>query len=282
MGLPRFLVENFFNLDMFPGHTVSAEEEATDHEARVVGAVRRHPRNFWTPTTANSDTWLQAACDRVRCADMIVGDRVHNLSGETVSLEVSSDGFTTSTEVFSLTFPTYVFRGSRLDQLPGVLTEEGAWCYKFPFHHGKQWRFNVGAMGAGEKPQVGGLYLGKSWQSMRHPQMPSDDEPQRLAFEQKVSPALWSGSNRKARRRESGSTPMVIPLASDLEHDQVRYHFKSLYWAGRHMWIVFDDEVAERAVLAEAPPGVHGAPWQDPYLHRVLTVHWNEYNPKAA
>ena len=55
---PRFLAENFWNLDQFPQHTLTAEEATTGNEAWRVGAGRRVGgtiRNYWTPTTANRD-----------------------------------------------------------------------------------------------------------------------------------------------------------------------------------------------------------------------------------
>ena len=80
MAGPRFLTENFWNLDQFAGHTLTAEEETTGNEAWRVGTGRRVGgtiRNYWTPTMTNSDTWIECKCDRTRAANMLVIDRSH-------------------------------------------------------------------------------------------------------------------------------------------------------------------------------------------------------------
>ena len=281
MAGPRFLAENFFNLDQFSAHTLTAEEETTGNEAWRVGAGRRVGgtiRNYWQPTTANSDSWVECKCDRVRAADMLVIDRGHNLDGETVKLEISDDNFTTTTEVFSVVLPSNVYANARMGDTPGVKTTEGAWLISFDYHVALYWRVFSSAMGAGLKPQIPGLYLGNSFGPTNAPPRPWDDEPTKLAYDSIVSDTLWSASSRKAKRREA---TVSMRMTSDAEADEARYHFRSLYGRGDLMWYVPDTDRAERAWLAEQPPGMDSAVYPTDYTFRHVTVAMAEHNPKT-
>ncbi len=281
MAGPRFLAENFFNLDQFGGHTLTAEEETTDNEAWRVGAGRRVGgviRNYWTPTTANSTSWVECACDRARAADVLIVDRGHNLDGVVVNLEISDDNYTTTTEIFSVTLPSNVYANSRMSDTPGAKTTEGAYVISFPYHVAKYWRVFVAAMGAGLKPQIPGMYLGKSFAPTNNPPRPWDDEPTKLAYESIQSDVLWTASSRKAKRREAS---VQMFMDSDAEMDKARYHFRSLYQRGDLMWYVPDTDRAERAWLAEAPPGSDSQVYGTDFGNRIVSVAMVEHNPKA-
>ena len=281
MAGPRFLAENFFNLDQFAQHTLTAEEETTGNEAWRVGAGRRVGgtiRNYWTPTTANSTTWIECKCDRARAFDMLVIDRGHNLAGKTVKLEISDDNFTTTTEIFSVVIPSNVYSNSRLSDTPGVKTTEGAFAISFPFHVSLYQRVFVNAMGAGLLPLIPGLYLGKSFSPTNAPPRSWDDEPTKLIYDTIISDTLWSSSSRKNKRREAAVT---MKMSSAAEQDQARYHFRSLYQRGDLMWYVPDTDNAERAWLAEAPQGVDSQAYPTDYTRRIVSVAMVEYNPKV-
>lgn len=278
MGRPRFLIENFFNPVQFTAHTVTSNEETTGYEDWRVGTARRTDLNYWTPLTANAQAYVQVKCDRSRAADMIAIDRNHNLAGKRIRLRVSDDAFSSYTEVFSLRLPSTPQYAKHLDESPGAYTEEGAWVYKFPLYSGKYWRFLVDAMGAGQKPRIGGLYLGKSFQPDNAPPLPWDDEPRELAFDQIVSPTLWVGANRAGHRK---ATSVTLRMDDTAEYDEARYHFHGLYWKRRGFaWYVPDDEQAERSWLAYAPPGTHGAPYDGEWPYRTLTVELVEHEPE--
>lgn len=281
MAGPRFLCENFFNRDQFTGHTLTAEEETAGNEAWRVGTGRRvggSIRNYWTPTTANSDTWIECKCDRARAFDTLIIDRQHNLDGKTVKLEISDDNFTTTTEVLSVTMPSNVYANSRMSDTPGVKTTEGAWVISFPFHVSLYQRVFISAMGAGLKPQIPGLYLGQGFSPTHRPPRPWDDEPTNLVYDQIVSDVLWTASSRKAKRRQASVT---MKMDSDAEADRARYHFRSLYQAGDLMWYVPDTDNAERAWLAVSPPSVDSQAFTTDYARRVVSVAMVELDPKA-
>ena len=281
MAGPRFLVDNIWNLQQYPDHVLTAEEETAGNEVWRVGSGRRVGggvlRNYWTPTTANSDSWIECKCDRTRAADMLVIDRSHNLAGKTVKLEISDDNYTTTTEVFSVVLPTNVYSNSRLSDTPGVKTTEGAFIISFPFHVALYWRVFSSAMGASLKPQIPGCYLGKSFAPTNAPSRPWDEEPSKLVYDTIVSSALWTSSSRKAERRES---TVSMFMASDVEEDRARYYFRALRRS--LVWYVPDTDRAERAWLAEAPPGVDSQVFPTNYARRVITVAMVEHQPSSA
>lgn len=65
MGTPLLLVENLFSRTQFPLHTVSANEEATNHEAFRVADGRRSPLDYWTPTTANNQAYVYVTSNQI-------------------------------------------------------------------------------------------------------------------------------------------------------------------------------------------------------------------------
>lgn len=276
----RFLSENFFNSVQFSTHTITAEEEASGSEPWRVGTGRRVGgtiRNLWTPTTSNSVTWIQVQCGRLRGADTMVIDRGHNLAGKVVTLQISNDNFTTTTNVLSVTVPTTVVPNSRLTDNPGVRTEEGAFVIGFDLHAAIYWRLSIPAMGANLKPQIPGLYLGLGFSPAITPPRPWDDESRRLDFDEIKSPALWVGASRKASRNESVVT---LRMNSEAEHDKARYHLGSLYWRGELMWNIPDTDQAERAWLAYAPSGLHQAVATTDYPFRTISLAMLEHEPK--
>lgn len=278
MATPRYLVENFFNGVMFPSHSFTANESTTGHESWRVGTARRANRNHWTPSTPNQQAYVGVLCNRPRFADMLVIDRNCNLAGKTVRLRFSNDGFASYGEILAAVLPTQTIYGSRLGT-QGVRTDEGAWVFRFTGQIATEWRLYVDAMGAGLKPQVGGLYLGQSWSPVWTPENPWDDEARELRFQEVLTPSLWAGSNRKGSRRVAG--PWQHVLDSDAEYQSARYHFHGLYWRGHHMWAVPDQDFTERAFLVYAQPGTYGAAYPADFPQRILVLSGVEHQPLA-
>lgn len=254
--------ENFFNSQMFTAHTIAAEEETAGNEAWRVGTERRNKPNFWTPTTANSSTWLKCTCDRQRSANFIAIDRNSNLAGATVRLEVSDDDFTTTTEIFNVVFPSVTAFETQLSE--GAFAGN-AYVRSFDLHTGLYWRLTIDAMGAGIKPEVVGLYLGKSHTFDRDATRPWDDET--TVLDADVS-----------RRTRTGSHRFVL---GDTEYDQVRYHVRQLFQIeNRATWIVPDPNNAERAYLAKSPIGSQGVSFPQDFGNRILQLDTIEHQPR--
>lgn len=252
-GTPRFLAENFYNAAIrFSDHTVRANEEVTGHEAVHVGDGRRGQNSYWTPTTNNSEAWIEVECDRPRSADCLVIDRGHNLDGETVVLEASDDNFSTTEEVLNVTVPSVSSPNQRLSD--GARNTEGAYMHSFDARIATYWRLRIPAMGGGLKPQIRGLWVGNSWQPTLHMGTPFGWGEMERGSNRVTSDAGWVGETnaRQVRRRA-----WPIKLASFSEYAVARYHTEGLYWRGDPMWIWPDPEQAEKGWLGKVPQGRH-------------------------
>lgn len=248
MGSPVFLVENFFNVHQFPDHAVSAEEEPTGTEGWRVGTGRRDQSlNKWTPNTANSDTYLDVECDRVRAADMLVMDG-HNLAGYDFELRGSQDDLITHETILDVTIPAVCAPG-RLDD--GVLTEEGVYVRRFDLRAYKYWRPFFPAMGAGLKPEIAGLWLGLSY-SPEYLNRPADVETTDLHAAETISEAGWLGRG-SAVRGQAGT--INLELSDFMEYDIARLHLNGLFARGFPMWVLRNDEQADQAFCVVRPGG---------------------------
>lgn len=279
MAKPRFLVENFYSPTQFSSHVVSANEEASGHEAFRVGTNRRSPRNYWTPTTSNSDAWVKVDATESKSADMIAIDRVNNLSGETVKLQTSSDDSTWS-DVFSITFPSTFSEPNDLTASPGVLMEDDAWAFYFGSNSARYWRVLVSAMGTDLKPEIGGIYLGDSWQPDLHLARPFDFGRPRLEFETARSETSWVSSSVPATRLE---TTLSFMLKSESEYDDfARYHIEELFLSKSPMWVFADTDHGERGWLAMPPTGQQGFQTQDGWGFPQAEIQAVEHEPALS
>lgn len=277
--LARFLSENFYNDLMFPAHTIDALSEETGNQAWRVGTGRRSSvRNAWKPTAFNLEAWIRVNCGAAKAADMIVIDRGHNLSGETVVVEADDNAsFSSPTTIFNGTIPTSVTVDDDLSATPGVLTEEGAWMYQFTEVTEQYWRVRIPAMGAGLRPEIIGLYLGKSYEPLYHLDLPFEDDSGEALFDEVVSDTAWSAATRAASRRRG---QIRIRLSTDAEYTDARLTIKTRFMQNRRpMWIVFNQEQAERAALAMHARGPYGFVRADGWKPRQAQFEWNEHQP---
>lgn len=267
-----FAVENLLSVAQFPSHVVAAEEAASGYEAFRVANGRRSGQDYWTPTTSNSDTWLKVTCDQVRAADFVALDRGHNLAGYTVRIDVSDDDFTTYQTAFSGVLPAATAPGS-LDDALGVRTEEGAWLKRFDLRSGKYWRLFVPAMGSSLKPQVVGLWLGKSWELARGLTLPVVPRGADIVAELIESAAGWQGRGR-ATPRQAGT--LSYRCASEIEGELAEYHLDGQFGLYRPAWLVHDTRRADRARLVirtqERLGGQYGEDWTDKLAYQVAYV----------
>ena len=274
-GRPVVFVENFYSVIQFPSHTVAVTENPSANPKERLANARRRAADHWTMTTANTLANIDVTCDRVRGADCIVLDRGHNLSGEAIKLVGSSDNFTTSEDILDLTIPSVSSPGG-LDDPLGVISEEGAWLKRFDLRAFKYFRFQIAAMGVGNRPIVVGLQLGLSFESRLY-DLPWDDDAGELLGGSSESSIGWRG-RALANVRRRGT--IGIRLEDAIQYDQARYNILGHARRGRPMWIVYDQNQAANAVLAQLDEGVHGfrmgRDWWD---KRRADVPWVEHEP---
>ena len=168
--------------------------------------------------------------------------------------------------------PTKTYAGNYATEGHPVRTDEGATIYRFSQTAAKYWRFTVDAMGAGERPRIGGLWLGKSWTPNITP-LPWDDEPKWLSV-----PEARRGmpGGYVDRGRQGG---VAVMLRDEKEWSEAKWHIHSLFWNGHTMWYVPETEYAERSWLSYAPSGSYAAPQNSGRRGRDLAIQMVEYKP---
>lgn len=276
METPVFCTDNLFDDLLYTSHTVTANEEGT--EAWHVANNRRSPSDYWTPTTANNDAWVEVACDRVRSADFVAIDRGHNLAGKTVALQVSDDDFTTTESVFSITFPSSYGHGSLLSATNGARTEEGAWVKSFDLRAAKYWRLHITAA-ASFTPKVVGLWVGKMWDPGEYVDRPWDEDGSVGAFEAAGNDLGWSAYTTQAAPRQG----QVSLRLSNFYADDASRRFLDLYRRGRPAWYVPQQDRAERAGLVKVPQGARiEAPYEAGWGYRTVRLPYVEHEPRIV
>lgn len=275
--MSRILVINYFNDVQHPTHALSASENSTS--AWKVGAARRSSTHYWTPNATNSAHWVKVDCGAAKPADMLVIDRVHNLGSITgIKLQKSSDNFATNiVDVATFAVPSSA-SGDNTSLSSGVRTPEGAFLISFGSTSERYWRLLIPAMGAGNKPQIGGLWLGPSWDPPAIQRPVSDDDLVPLA-EATTTPWGWEGRTLTVRRRVGAITIELVDEASYLTADD---HVRE-QMSRRPFWLVLDESKAERAFLARITAGTElRLGYSDPsYPYRRIEFRYEEYEPKV-
>ncbi|HWP38950.1 MAG TPA: hypothetical protein VNL18_15495 [Gemmatimonadales bacterium] len=274
---PYLAVDNIFSVRQYPGHTIAATEEPSGNEAFRVADGRRSSFDYATSTTPNSEWSVTCTADQVRAVTFVALDRGHNLAGKRVIYEVSNDNFTTVETVFDISaLPANPGAGS-LDDALGVVTDEGAWLKRVSVRFGLYHRLRIPAMGAGLKPVIVGLWAGTGWAPSVFG-LPKQENRARLAGQVSVSEAGWMGAGAMTRQRVG---TLHFKLTSLFEYEELRRHLEENYGRHRPMWIVHDDEEAQRAVLATIPQEFVGldrrtADW----FYGSGEIPWTEHEPR--
>src|SRR6266571_8064456 len=123
MGQPAILIENGFSTQMFPLHTLIADEQAAGYEVYHLANGRRAPNDRYQSVTTNQARTITLTCDRPRWFNGLAVDRGHNLAGFVVPVLGSNDAFASSQTVWTGTVPPQVTLSGRLDNSNGAVTE---------------------------------------------------------------------------------------------------------------------------------------------------------------
>lgn len=276
MGNPFFGVDNVFSFRQYIGFLLTANEEDTGREAFRAVSGRRSKLDFWAPTTANAAAQIEVdgLVASAISVDYWAFDRGHNLGGEIVDLERSTDGIAW-TNVDTVTIPSTA--GGQIDDANGCLTDEGAWIRRLAAAStaDRHLRINVRAMGVGLTPRVVGLWAGTHY-APGPVYLPLQDEDDILLAERTQSPKGWAGSTIHVRKRIGDLNFKLLSIAA---YTTAATHIRDNYGRGRLMWIIHDDANSRRAVLAQRPIGRAGFQFPPDFGFRTAVVPWEEYEP---
>lgn len=251
-----FCAENLLARHQFPDLTGSAEEAATGHEWWRVATGRRHPSNYWTPTTANSDSYIQALHTVPRALNFCAIDRASNHKGYRYQLLLSNDAFTTSRTVFDVnTIP--LVSGGALDGAMGCVTREGAWLRTFAADGAYGMRLLSKAMGSGLLPQLTGVTLGLAWTpTSRVSRLPLQDNAASIQFTESVSAQGYRGRGPLARLQAAEVTFRFTALEGASADELLLDYHLDLYERGNPAWICWRRTSEPwKAMLVAIPTG---------------------------
>lgn len=259
-GRPVFLSDNVFNPRIYSGHALSASSADTDKDVLFLSSGRRlRTLTGWFASALNTDAYVQSIFDQPRAFDLLFIDRDHNLAGETLSVSVSDDGFTTSTTLVSQVVPSSPYPMAHLLDGDIVVTNEGALLWYLGLQVAWEVRVEVAAMGAGLRPEIAGLMLGLSWRPERQFLKPYSDGRYNLTHTIERSPLGTDASGETGRYR---AHEMRFRMESWEEHATALYPLEELFTQRKPTVFVPNDEQAERAFLLRASPGQQG--WEVP------------------
>lgn len=276
MGYPVFLSANYFNLRAFRTHAIQASHD--DGNGFRVGTSRRTPLDA---LQGDEDTVLTVRVDlgESKPVDFFGLDRGHNLYGEQIQLQHSTDDFAADvTTAFSATLPAVGESGTDADLDDGVQTPEGAYLRRVTQVSARYWRLRVPAI-AGIAPRVVGLFIGEAWQPGVPPWRPHAPEQEDVAFAEHTTPAGWRGAGQVARPRAG---ELTLKLESFTAYAAAERLFQRHYTARRAFWVVPDDERSEGAFLAVITPGEAGWRFDTDWAYRQQAIRYVEHEPRIA
>jgi hypothetical protein len=257
MGRPAFLIESVYNPRIHPDHVLDASSTATDKDVRALSAGRRRrDLSGWFADDLNTDAWVESTFDRIRAFDCLWIDRDHNLDGESLSVTLSDDDFTTSQTIGPLTVPSASQPHSRLESGLIVRTNEGALIWYLGLQAAWAVRVEISAMGTGLRPELAGLALGLLWRPRHAPVKTFDFGNPNLIIDESRTAHAHATSSEVGSFRDGR-----IHLRLDQDEELTgRYPVEDLYLSapGHGAVVIHDDEQAERALFSRAPAGRHG------------------------
>lgn len=278
MGRPVILSDSVFNTRIYSGHVLDASSTATGKDVADLASGRRiRDLTGWFASDLNTEAWAESTFDQLRAFDLLWIDCDHNLAGESISLRLSDDDFTTTYTLGPKTVPTDPTPFARLYDGEIVMTDEGAllWWTDLQVTHAV--RFVVAAMGAGLRPELAGLMLGKLFTPEHAAIKPWNWGRHTLTHVVERSSLGQDASGERGRYR---SQETRLRVGSWAEYYEARYPLEDLFLSGRPTVYIPDDESAERAALVRATPGMQGFEVPDGQYWPEIVLSWEEVEPE--
>lgn len=254
MGRPAMLVDNLLNPRSYPSHTLAASSTESGTSVRSLSAGRRRrDLSGWKASALNTDAYVRCTFDQLRLFNCLWIDRDHNLDGESVSVALSDDGWTTELELTAQTVPSQAYPNTRLYSGNMLRTDEGALLWYLGDQVAHEIEVRVAAMGAGLRPEIAGLMVGQLWAPEHAAEKPYDFFlPSSLRQQHRDVHAQWTEGGMGSYRDGT----LRIKCGSFWEAEIGALHIEDLFGSrGRGMVTIPDDETAERAVFSFVPPG---------------------------
>lgn len=281
-----FCADNLFDIEQYPLHVVSGQEEATGFEAFRVASGRRQPGDAWRATTANADRYLRVICDQLRGANFLAIDRASNHidrstsppTGKRFTVEHSADGFATpGVSVFDAN-PIAAVPGGVISSLIGACTNEFAWLKTFTADAAYGWQTVSKAMGANIVVSLTNVMLGTAWQPSEYLLfLPTQDRTYQISRARSESPYGWVGRGRTVRKRRG---TLIIKPANELDYDFIEWQVLGLYARGFPAWIIHDKVDGSRdAFLAFCPEGDLDFGEREDWPYRGISIPFEEEQP---
>lgn len=256
MGRMVLAPDNVFSLRTYPSHTLDASSTLSGKDVSYLAAGRRiRALTGWFADDLNTDAWVESIFDAPRAFDFVFVDRDHNLDGETLSVSISDDDFTTSTTVVSGTVPSAPTPNAKLFGQTIVRTNEGALLVWLGTQVAWGVRVEVAAMGTGLRPELAGLLVGKAFVADDPLVKPVDFGRHTLTHTVDRGPLAQDASGEIGRFR---SGDLRYRVSSWFEYYEALYPIEELFLARKPTVLVLDDERAELAAFVRASPGQAG------------------------
>lgn len=275
---PALLSDSVFSRRIYPGHSLAASTTATGKSVEFLWAMRRlRELTGWFASALNSAAWVEATFDQPRGFDTLFIDRDHNLDGQTLSVSISDDDFTTSETVASATVPSTPTPSVAF--LDGTLlrTNEGALLWYLGLQVSWGARVNVAAMGSGLRPELAGLMLGLSYRPDVAPLKPFDFGRPNLTHSVARSPRAQDSTGEPGSYR---AVDLHLRMDDWLEYAEAVYPVEELFGGRRPTVVVPTIARAEQAFLARAVPGEHGFEIPADRYHPEVHIRAEEMEPR--
>ena len=244
---PIVMVDNILSVTQYPGHTLSATEEAQGNPIARIADGRRD--EFWTGTTENLQQDIICVLDRVRLVDYIALDWAHNLT--TINFQVSNG--TVKYALPTTTVPPVGSFGSLLDP-NGTRTYDQAWLAVFPPVQLTELTITIPAA-AGFIPRISNLMIGLSGRLRAEVRQGWSQTTRQLLGDTVQTPSGYRGVSTLGSRQRG---TVRVRSKGDLHGDEVEWHLVNNFGRGRPMWVCHDAAQGFRSVFTYSPLGTTG------------------------